>query len=293
MISQEKWNSLLKEVMLEAGKILRKMFSERRGSAVVGNVSGRISDEEIEADTVAEKLLIEKLRSAGFGKVSIETEHNDFSVENPDFYVSMDPMDGTNFFKRGIPHFVFIGIGVFDKNLQPVTAVVYDVFAEILYCTENGKSYSARFSGAKEIERKLLVPSKEVELSEKSMIGANIFKSVRIGEFASNYPELLRKNGGGMRVLNAAGPATFAWLAGGSISAFLTGRWLRGETDPGFFIAKCAGCKVRIIENGKLSDYSFRPKAKNERFDILASANGALEKSIIETIKGQNARQAL
>lgn len=197
MALQEKWNRLLREVMLESGSILRGMFSEGKGNTVIKNVSGRISDEEIEADTVAEKLLIEKLKTAGLGKVSIETEHSDFPAESPDFYVSMDPMDGTAFFKRGIPHFVFIGIGVFDRNLQPVTAMVYDVFAEILYCTENGKSYSAHFSGAKEISRKPLIPSKKTEVSEKSMIGANIFKSVRIGEFASNYPELLRLNGGG------------------------------------------------------------------------------------------------
>lgn len=290
MTSQEKWNGLLREVMLESGNILRGMFSEGKGSAVVGNVAGRISDEEIEADTVAEKLLIEKLKNAGFGKVSIETEHNDFPVENPDFYISMDPMDGTAFFKRGIPHFVFIGIGVFDRNFQPVTAMVYDVFAETLFYTENEKAYSVQLSEENEISRKMLVPSKETELSEKSLISANIFKSVRIGEFASYYPELLRINGGGMRVLNAVGPATFAYLAGGNICAFLTKKWLRGETDPGFYLAKCAGCSVRIIENGKLSDYSFKPGAKNERFDILASANTELEKNIFETIKEQNAQ---
>lgn len=280
MNSEERWNSLLREVMLESGGILRKMFLEGKGRAVVKSVSGRISDEEIEADTVAEKLLIEKLKAAGFGRVSIETEHNDFPAENPDFYVSMDPMDGTAFFKRGIPHFIFIGIGVFDRSLQPVTTMVYDVFAEILYYTENGKSYSAQFSGRKEIGKKQLAPSKETALSEKSLISANVFKSVRIGEFASAYSEFLSKNSG-MRVLNAVGPATFAYLSSGQISAFLTKRWLRGETDPGFYIAKCAGCSISVSENGKLFGYSFKPNAKNERFDILACANKNLEKSII------------
>ncbi|MBR4618950.1 MAG: inositol monophosphatase [Bacilli bacterium] len=117
-----------KEFAYEAGKIMKKYFSEDNGANYK-------YDQTIvtKADIEINSLLIKKVKEK-FPTHSVDGEEEQFGKSN---YVWVcDPVDGTAMYARHIPVAVFSLALVIDG--VPTVGVVYDPFTDNLYCAIKG-----------------------------------------------------------------------------------------------------------------------------------------------------------
>ena len=117
-----------KEIAYEAGKIMKKYFSEDNGANYK-------YDQTIvtKADIEINSLLIKKVKEK-FSTHSVDGEEEQFGKSN---YVWVcDPVDGTAMYARHIPVAVFSLALVIDG--VPTVGVVYDPFTDNLYSAVKG-----------------------------------------------------------------------------------------------------------------------------------------------------------
>lgn len=117
-----------KEIAKEAGKIMKKYFSEDNGANYK-------YDQTIvtKADTEINSLLIKKVKEK-YPTHSVDGEEEQFGESN---YVWVcDPVDGTAMYARHIPVAVFSLALVIDG--VPTVGVVYDPFTDNLYSAVKG-----------------------------------------------------------------------------------------------------------------------------------------------------------
>lgn len=129
-----------KEIAYEAGKIMKKYFSEDNGANYK-------YDQTIvtKADTEINSLLIKKVKDK-YPTHSVDGEEEQFGKSN---YVWVcDPVDGTAMYARHIPVAVFSLALVIDG--VPTVGVVYDPFTDNLYSAVKG-------SGAYRNDEKIFV----------------------------------------------------------------------------------------------------------------------------------------
>ena len=121
----------LKEIIIEAGKILKEGFY----SSKEVNFKGK-KDLVTTYDVAVEKFLKEKF-SQEFKDFNIIAEESD--NENMEFgdSIIIDPIDGTTNFVNGVPH-TAISVGVY-KDKKPYIGVVYNPILEELYEAKVGE----------------------------------------------------------------------------------------------------------------------------------------------------------
>lgn len=118
-----------KEIALEAGKIMKKYFTEDNGANYK-------YDQTIvtKADTEINSLLIERVKER-FPNHSVDGEEEQFGKS--DYVWVCDPVDGTAMYARHIPVAVFSLALVIDG--VSTIGVVYDVFTDSLYTAIKGE----------------------------------------------------------------------------------------------------------------------------------------------------------
>ncbi len=109
-----------------AGGILRSEFS--RGSAVKSEIG---KDIKLEADVLAEKVLLEHLRSGSGHPILSEEAGEDASFEQAGLRWIVDPLDGTFNFSRRLP-LCCVSIGLWDGH-RPILGVIYDFVGDAMY----------------------------------------------------------------------------------------------------------------------------------------------------------------
>ena len=120
---------MIREVVKEAGKILKKGYESKKEIAKKGSV-----DLVTEYDVAIEEYLKENLSKhyPGFGIVGEES----FSGEIADDAIFVDPIDGTTNFVHHIAY-TCISIGIF-KDKEPYEGVVYNPILEELFYAKKG-----------------------------------------------------------------------------------------------------------------------------------------------------------
>jgi myo-inositol-1(or 4)-monophosphatase len=196
------------------------------------------------ADLRAEKILYEELKRARpnydfvmeeSGKKKHESGSND---EGYVFHV--DPLDGTNNFIHGIPHWA-ISIGLEQKG-EIVAGVIYDPVKDELF-------WAAKGAGAFMRHRRLRVSSrKEMHLSLFAT-GTPAFNNGDHEQFWSEAGPLMKQTLGIRRMGSAA--LDLAYVAAGRLDGYwehTLGSW---DVAAGVIIVKEAGGYVSTLDKGE------------------------------------------
>ena len=70
------------------------------------------------------------------------------------------------------------------------------------------------------------------------------------------------------------GSYIYAFLASGLVDAYIMFDEPRSEIDPGFPIAKAAGCQIVSVDSdGKYKDYEFLPGKQHDKVDLLIATS--------------------
>ncbi|ASJ98609.1 MULTISPECIES: inositol-1-monophosphatase [Shewanella] len=168
-----------------------------------------INDYVTNVDKEAEAAITYQIRKSYPDHTIVGEENGENKGSNSDYIWIVDPLDGTNNFVRGIPHFA-VSIAVQHKGKTEV-AVVYDPVRDELYTAVRGK-------GAKLNDFRLRV-SKINDLSD-AIVGTGFpFKAKQHSE---TYMKLLTSTFSQCADLRRAGSAALdlAYVAAGRMDAF-------------------------------------------------------------------------
>lgn len=124
------------EIMIKAahsgGEVLRKYF----GQAMDLVEKSTIADFQTKADLESEKSILDILKSE-FPTYNILSEEEGETKNGSDYTFVIDPMDGTNNFVLGMPHFS-VSIGLLYKD-EAVLGVVYHPIINQTYVAKKGE----------------------------------------------------------------------------------------------------------------------------------------------------------
>ena len=121
--------SFFRNIIEASALILRKYFGEDYYSEIVGeNISG---DHSRRIDLIVEEYIVNSVKESGLKSWIISEERGAWKIcDNPEFYVLVDPLDGSLNYALRIP-FVSISLTVYGEPLdisKPLYGVVYNVF---------------------------------------------------------------------------------------------------------------------------------------------------------------------
>tara|TARA_B100001123_G_scaffold47872_1_gene48556 strand:+ start:1386 stop:2138 length:753 start_codon:yes stop_codon:yes gene_type:complete len=228
----------------KASKALIRDFGEVEKLQV--SVKGP-SDFVTNADTKAEKIIIEELTKSKRNYSIISEEGGKIIGKNKDNFWIIDPIDGTTNFLHGVPHFA-ISIALKSKN-EIVSGLVYDpIKDEMFYAEKNNGAYCnnqrVRVSNKKKLENCLFATGGSNE--EEIKIKKNV---------------TLRKSG--------SAALDMAYVAAGKFDGYFQKNLNIWDIAAGIILVKEAG--------GIINDIDI---TKDENIKVLASSGEINEKLI-------------
>lgn len=128
--------ALAKKAAEAAGDIIRKYFEQGISSETKtqdGNQQGQVTQADVEAERVIASLILDEFPSH---QILAEEEHA-LAGESAEHLWIIDPIDGTNNFAHGIPHFA-VSIAYY-RDGQPSCGVVYEPVRDDWYVTSAGQ----------------------------------------------------------------------------------------------------------------------------------------------------------
>jgi myo-inositol-1(or 4)-monophosphatase len=253
----------------EAGSLIGDLFGQTQEVTFKGEV-----DPVTEADTQAEALILSRLRETfpehrivgeeGGVLVDVPEESEDTTLHSPTWLV--DPLDGTNNFAHGFPHFA-VSIGLLDKG-EPVVGVIHDPLRDETFSAAAGSG--ARLNGqpiqvsnAKKLEDAFLATG--FPYNRRTAADINV---KRLGR-------LLRRCQGVRR----AGAATLdlAYVACGRFDGFWEIRLNPWDVTAGILIVREAG--------GRVTDFAGTKDCLSGA-EVVAS-NGHFHAELLEEMQGK------
>ena len=225
-------------------------------------------------DLVAEKSIVEILlkNNISFTIVSEETGIKQYGTPPNDYFITVDPIDGTNNLIRGLPFFASsIAISKEPCLSKVFAGAVTDLNHNIIYTAEIDKG--AFRNGDK------ITTSKADSLRE-AMIGLDV-NTVKIKEIVPQLTNLIRKT---KHIRHfGANALELCYVADGSTEAFIDLRGKIRTTDvaAAFLIIKEAGGIVTTPE-GEPIEATLDP---TQRLKFVASGNSQLHKIILNLIQ--------
>lgn len=224
-------------------------------------------------DLAAEEAIVETLKrnAVSFTLISEESGVKKFGAKSSEYFVTVDPIDGSTNFMRGLP-FYCCSIAVSRKPMlfDVFTGLVADLVHDITYTAFEGKG---AYRNGKKMETSKTTSFEEAVIGldlngNKSKIvlpklSNLISKTKHIRHFGANALEL-------------------CYVANGITDAFVDIREKLRTTDAaaGFLILKEAGGIVTTAEN-KEFDVELDPK---QTLSFIASGNKEIHKKIISSV---------
>ncbi len=254
----EKKLRLIKEIAVEAGKILMGWFGKefeirsKKGGELVTT-----------ADVESEKFIVGALRER-YSDIGVIAEESNFKEWEKEELFIVDPLDGSNNFAYGIPFFS-ISIAYQLKN-ELILGVVYDpVHKELFTCLKG--------SGAMLNGKPIKVSARE-KLSDSML--ATGFPYIRKSKEDSNIPEFscfLMKTRGLRRLGSAA--LDLAFVASGRFDGFWEKSLKPWDISAGGLLVLEAGGRVSNFYNNEWDNMK----------DHIIASNGKIHEEMIEVIK--------
>lgn len=278
-MEDQKIKKILTEYLEQATAEIREKSAKGQGRKILGEVINRPEDIDIEIDKVGEEVL-EKLLKKYEIKATVFSEPEARDIKNGNhLYGSIDPFDGSILFLKGLKHNWYTALSFYDKERKPIATGISDILNEKfyifdgkqIYTLEKGKKESIAKSGRKKLQEPIVLAS-YVMSSQYSKKFLDIF-----GEVVKNlHPKSVFYPQGGSFI--------YAFLAAGLVDAYVMFDEPRSEIDPGFPIAKAAGCQVVTVDSdGIYKDYEFLPGRQHDKVDLLiASSTPELRDELIK-----------
>ena len=256
MEKSEEYLEFAKEIALEAGKIMKKYFSENGISSYKGDRTiVTLADKEINS------YLIGKVKEK-YPEHSVDGEEEKFGKSKYEWIC--DPIDGTAMYARNVPVAVFSLAFAIEGN--PIVGVVYDPFTDNLYTAIKGK-------GAYQNNKKITVNNYTLE----DMKSVSHFDSWPTSEY--DMSGVIKEIG-----------KKFYFVSIGSIiraSMCVASGEFTAAIFPGTVNKNCdiAAAKVIVEEaGGKVTNFF----GEDQRYDMSISgailSNGVVHDEILETV---------
>jgi len=294
-MERQKIKKLLIEYLTKTVTEIKKRASAGQGKEILGPVINRPEDIEIGIDRVGEEVLEKLLKKNKLNAtVFSEPDGRDIKVgKEPQFLGSIDPFDGSVLFLRGFEHNWYTALSFFDKEKKPICCGIGDILNEKLYISDESGNYVL---DPKTGEKSEITPSKRKKLTEPLVLASYLMSSQYSTKFLDIFGDLLRNMHSKALVYPQGGSFIYAFLAAGLVDAYVMFNEPRSEIDPGFVIAKKAGCPVVTIDvDGSYKDYEFLPGRQHDKVDLLiASSTPELRDELINYyIKKYNEKYSL
>jgi len=273
--------NLLVEYLVETTKEVKKIAVEGKGRQVLGETINRPEDLEIGIDRVGEEIL-EKLLKKHRIKATIFSEPENRDIKNGgEIYGSVDPFDGSMLYLRGFEHSWYTALSFFDKKRNPLCCGIADIINEKYYITEEGGNYLVSMDGEK---KKKINPAVRKKLTEPIVLASYIMSSQYSPKFLDIFGDLVRNMHPKGLFYPHGGSYIYSFLASGLIDAYVMFNEPRSEIDPGFPIAKNAGCQIVSVDSdGNYQDYQFIPGGQHGKVDLLiATATPQIRDQLIK-----------
>lgn len=221
------------DIAREAGRLLMGYFQGSFATQHKADLSP-VTD----ADLAANRFICEALQKLTPRIPVIAEENESFTREEHSLFWLVDPLDGTQSFVRGDPHFS-VNIGLI-KNRRPILGVIYAPPQEMLYYGVPGKGAFRRAAGGKaEIIRTRVSPEKLTitrSLSHPSATTTAYLKNFNVGN-----------------VIRMSSAVKFCLVAEGQADIYPRfGRTMEWDTAAGHAIVEAAGGRVELASGQPL-----------------------------------------
>lgn len=263
--------NLLVEYLVETTKEVKKIAAQGKGRQVLGETINRPEDLEIGIDRAGEEILEKLLKKHGV-KATIFSEPEDRDIKNGgEIYGSVDPFDGSMLYLRGFEHNWYTALSFFDKKRNPLCCGIADIINEKYYITEGNGNYLVSMDGEK---KKKIEPATRKKLTEPIVLASYIMSSQYSPKFLDIFGDLVRNMHPKGLFYPHGGSYIYSFLASGLIDAYVMFNEPRSEIDPGFPIAKNAGCQIVSVDSdGNYQDYQFIPGGQHGKVDLLIATS--------------------
>ncbi len=270
-MEKQKLKKLLTEYLVETTKEVKRVAAQGKGRQILGETINRPEDLEIGIDRVGEDIL-EKLLKKHEIKATIFSEPEDRDIKNGgEVYGSVDPFDGSMLYLRGFEHNWYTVLSFFDKEKNPLCCGIADIVNEKYYITEEDGNYLVSMDSGK---KKKVQPSARKKLTEPIVLASYLMSSQYSPKFLDIYGDLIKNMHPKGLFYPHGGSYIYAFLASGLIDAYVMFNEPRSEIDPGFPIARKAGCQVVSVDSdGNYQDYQFVPGKQHDKVDLLIAAS--------------------
>lgn len=223
------------------GEVLKKYF----GQTLELVEKSTVVDFQTKADLESEKAILLILKNK-FPNYNILSEEDGETRNNSDYTFVIDPLDGTNNFVLGFPHFA-VSIGLLYKN-EAVAGVVYQPLIDQTYTAIKGGG--AHLNG-KEIKVNNITDPKKLTI-------ITIFGYILNRNHSSRIMGLLYRLQHKRIMNNWSAAFEYCMLASGKVESIFTDNPEIHDFAAGKLIAMEAGAKVIDFSGKKETDYSNR-----------------------------------
>ena len=271
-MKNKKLDNLLMEYLTETTKKVRKMAAQGKGREILGEVINRPEDIDIGIDKVGEDIL-ERLVKKYKLNATIFSEPEGRDIKNgqhPDVYGSIDPFDGSVLFLRGFEHNWYSVLSFFDKKKQPICCGIADILNEKFYISNEHGNYVLDINTG---EKNKISRSHRKNLKEPIVLASYIMSSQYSKKFFNIFGDLIKKMHPKALLYPNGGSYIYAYLAAGLVDAYVMFDEPRSEIDPGFAMAKKAGCEiVSVNSDASFKDYEFIPGNQHDKVGLFVAA---------------------
>jgi len=272
-MDNQKIKNLLIDYLTETTKEVNKRAVVGQGREILGPVINRPEDIEIGIDRVGEEVLEKLLKKYELNAtVFSEPDGRDIKVGGePEFFGSIDPFDGSVLYLRGFEHNWYTVLSFFDKEKNPICCGVSDILNEKFYISDDSENYVLDLKTGKKSK---IIPSQKRKLTEPIVLASYLMSSQYSTKFLEIFGDLIGNMHSKALVYPQGGSFIYAFLASGLVDAYVMFNEPRSEIDPGFMIAKKAGCSVVTIDvDGSYKDYEFVPGRQHDKVDLLIASS--------------------
>ncbi len=269
--------SILSKVVVEylakVSKAVKQIAQKGNGKKILRDVISRPDDVEIEIDHVGETILKQLLEKYDINAtVFSEPENGDIHRgENQDFYGAIDPFDNSILYLRGFRHTWYTALSFFDRKGNFLVGAIGDILNDGAWIADDNEHF---FLNLKTDQKIPLSPSTTKTPGQSFVLASYLMSSLYSVKFLHTFWNLIKAMHPRALLYPFGGAHIYGYLADGRIDAYCMFDEPRSEIDPGFSIAKAAGCTIGSIdENGGWRDYIFIPGKQHEKVPFLVATS--------------------
>lgn len=281
---QEVLREYLKETIVQA----RAQAAKGQGGRIVGTVINRPEDIEIEIDGLGERIIKELLlKYKLYGTIYSEPENGTISNgPQSDFYGALDPFDGSVLFLHGFEQNWYTVLTFFDKERKPLCGGIGDILNEKVWMFDKEGVFVCNMKSGRKTPA---IPSLRKSLQEPIVLASYVMSSQYSTKFFKVFGKLLSNMHPRALLYPNGGSCIYGYLADGKVDAYVMFDEPRSEIDPGFAIARAAGCEIgEVDEQGNWKDYEFIPGKQHDKVDLfIAASSRELRDELIHYYKEQ------